>query len=342
MKITLVDYIGNSDENGNPIGHPLKTVNTYYNLLKNDLNLEVVVPKNYKRLVEADDIKFLDYFKDMTEDNIFIKIVDIFKRYINIRKAFSISNNEIIWFMNIDFVLFLFLLIHKPKNKLVVNMYNQKSIGKTSVKNLIKDFIYKKGIRKIDLIFSSDIKLDLKNSVYIPDYFYDKSIYHKFSDNSEDYFLCIGNMNEGKNIEKLVEIFNKNSLKLKIIGKFWDEKKYELINEFANKNVEVKNTYLSEEEYYEMISKAKFVILPYKKELYNGRSSGVLLESLFMKKTVIAPKFLLDYHDLPGVKYGALDDLDFKNISKIDDFSFLKKFEIDNIKIKIINHIDKI
>ena len=61
----------------------------------------------------------------------------------------------------------------------------------------------------------------------------------------------------------------------------------------AHKNIRIENIRLDDDAYYRELAKHRFVLLPYREESYSNRSSGVVLESIFLGNIVIGPKFLL-------------------------------------------------
>ena len=74
----------------------------------------------------------------------------------------------------------------------------------------------------------------------------------------------------------------------------------------------------------EKISSAKYSILPYDMNQYINRTSGVLLESIYVGTIPIAPRSLLEHNKLPGIKYDSLNEL--LNYKWDDNDIFLNRF----------------
>mgnify|MGYP000132347290 CR=1 FL=1 len=61
--IYIIDYIGNSDDKGNPIGHPTKVINEYSELIKDAFAVNLVIPENYKKVINNNSINSIKYLK---------------------------------------------------------------------------------------------------------------------------------------------------------------------------------------------------------------------------------------------------------------------------------------
>jgi len=345
MGLTIIDYIGNSDKDGNPIGHPIKTINNYIELFEGIYELQLIVPLNYKSKLSFENIYFLNYFQKFKKYNYVLKIINIFRRYNNINKSIKLAQNEVLWFMNIDFVLFIYLILNNINKKVIITSYSDEDIKKRhKVLNFFNKTIKKNVESQIDLYITSNPNFNTKKEdkiVYIPDYIYlEKYKYYEKEFETEDYILCIGVMNNSKKLVELVEVFNKTNYSLKIVGKFTDLKLLKAIQKNANDNIEIRNEYVDESDYYKLISKSKYVILPYKKEYYYNRSSGVLLDSIFLRKTVIAPSFIFEYNEIEGIKYNKLEELKNKNLIFVHNN--LKPFDKEIILNKLSKKLKKL
>ncbi|MCI0470517.1 MAG: hypothetical protein L0Y73_02550, partial [Candidatus Aminicenantes bacterium] len=93
-------------------------------------------------------------------------------------------------------------------------------------------------------------------------------------------------------------------------GFFPDKNLLNEIKKYENENIEISDCYLAASQYYQATAEAKFLILPYLKSRYNKRTSGILLESIYLDTPVIAPHFLLEYTGLPGFGYDKLNDIE--------------------------------
>ena len=94
-----------------------------------------------------------------------------------------------------------------------------------------------------------------------------------------------------------------------------------------------------------MIAESKYTLLPYKLERYENATSGILLESIFLKSIPIAPKWLLENNNISGIGYDNLDDLP-KSINELNNVTREYTFDIedyrkDNIEKKLIRAIEE-
>ena len=99
-----------------------------------------------------------------------------------------------------------------------------------------------------------------------------------------------------------------------------DEKRYNKLKIKCDGNIIIKNNNLSYIDYLSKIAESKFVILPYKESSYSNRSSGVLLETIFLGSIPIAPKFLLNFNNIKGVDYEKFisGEIDLNNQCKLE------------------------
>ena len=66
MKVALVDYIGYSDAKGNPVGHTLKILKEYGELISSQYEIEYWVPKGYAQRLQNEDVHEIPFFSDTT------------------------------------------------------------------------------------------------------------------------------------------------------------------------------------------------------------------------------------------------------------------------------------
>lgn len=316
-RMYIIDYIGNCDSLGNPIGHPVKVVNEFSNLLGKDVNIEIVIPKNYKSKLNLNTVKkthLLNHYTDVTVKSNIVKFINKIKEAFNIIQVLKKCDDGVLWFINCDFVIYVILAFYKvkPMQSIWTTTYLKSYIGGSYIKNFLKNFFYKIGLKKIETIISSDRELliDDKKHICIPDYIYDETLYGKYSNvNKKNQVVCVGTMTNDKDIEGLINLFNRIELPLKVIGRFYDKNRYDKLTKLAKKNIEIIDKNLDSDEYYRIIAESKFIILPYKKSFYSNRTSGVLVEAMFLNTIPIAPSFLLKYNNIDGIGFEELDEL---------------------------------
>ncbi len=152
----------------------------------------------------------------------------------------------------------------------------------------------------------------------MPDYLYGEEQYLCYQRlEKQEKAVCLGTMNRYKCLEELTDIFSESGYPLLIIGRFDDTRRFEQLKQRGGENIQIENRLLGQKEYYEILGSAKFSILPYDMKQYQNRTSGVLLESLYVGSIPVAPAGLLGQNKLPGIGYGDLKELasiDLKNV----------------------------
>lgn len=313
--ITLIDYCGSCDGEGRAIGHSPKVLMEYADLLKDHYKLEAILPLCVHESVKEgtfDRITNLPY-QIVEEGNrgLLKRLVDKYKLFRNIGLANRYSEQKICWYYRTDFFLFLYYFFHrKPKDKIMICLLYQQKFAEGILGKTL-NIIFKRGLSKFDAVIytQKNMKITHPKVFYMPDYYYDAKYepYRKMP--KDDKVVCLGTMNPYKELEKLVDVFNANGMKLEIAGKFLDQQRYLDLQHRAKDNVIVENVVLSEDDYYKKLAGAKYSILPYDMKVYEGRTSGVLLESIFVGTIPIAPKKLLEENEVRGIGYDTLQEL---------------------------------
>lgn len=316
-KITLVDYIGNCDAKGEVTGHAAKTLQETKEMLSDIYDVSLIVTPPYTCFFDDSCIaSVLPYESSPQRQESKFKRINLYiKKVCAVRNI--VKHEHVIWFVNTDFWLYvgLFLSRKKQGQKIFATNY----LDFYSRKNL-KNFIYDRATKKIDCVFHTNAELKRSKHQYIPDYWFDKRKYDKYlvEEKHNDVYMC-GGINEGKDIMGSIEAFNINGQPLTIYGKFSNQRVYEEAIRNANQNIVIKNVRLDDDTYYAELAKHKFVLLPYKKENYSNRSSGVVLESIYLDNITIAPKFLLSQLGIAGIEYDSIQELQTLEIEKISE-----------------------
>lgn len=331
-KIVLADYLSTCDEQGKPIGHTVKVLNEYSEMLCSDYEVWIATAKGTHNNVKNSNKIYTPYSINMGVVSVKDKIGNILKRLKNISIIFKQSKGCPLWICSSDFYIFLYLYIKpKRKEKVVITVYKRNYDGEKFCK--IKNAIFNKAVKKTDLIICSDKQMSCMSTpiFHMPDYLYKPEQYERYlSTQKENKVVCLGTMGRNKLLPELIEAFNENGYPLEIIGKFFDADLYkELINN-AKDNIKITNDYISSSDYLKILSSAKYSILPYNMEIYKERTSGVILESIFVNTIPIAHVELLDFMRISGIGYKKIQEL-----GKVDFFFFhsdndYKKFVNDN------------
>ncbi|MGU8814894.1 hypothetical protein ACV3UP_07465 [Clostridium perfringens] len=343
-KITLVDYIGNCDEQGNATGHVLKTLNEAIKMLEKQLIIDIITTKDYIKYFDKSKIKYslnlssrINYKKGLYY-NLLFKIQKIYFTQYILRKE------KKIWFINTDFWLLFSLTFFKKKKKQKIYITNYVDYySNHNIKSKLKNFFFRKALKKIDYVFTTNANLNLKKHVYIPDYIFDNEFYDKFKCEKKQkiVYMC-GGINAAKDVDGVIKAFNINKENLFIKGKFSSEIYFNKLKNNIGENIKIYNEVLKEDCYYKNIAKNLFIILPYKENNYLNRSSGVILESIFLESIVIAPNFLLKQLNIAGIGYDKIDELKEFKVEKISDKEIkeiiafnkkiLKRYDYENVK----------
>lgn len=314
--VVMCGYYGMCDSEGKSVGHTGKVTKEYFELLSQNMDISIMAsPSIVKTLNEAMKAKSECLRYDIVIDVPFTmkkRIVDKFKILHNIHTCFKKTKNETLFFYQVDFFFFFYLLFfyHGKKRKIYCLLYHQDFTGGKA--EGILQWIYRNALKKLrGVIYTQKgVHIPSNKVLWIPDYFYDEKIYGKYRKmDKQDKVVCLGTMNRYKKLEELVEVFGKISYPLEICGRFDDEERFQMLLSQKSDNVQIANVTLSEEEYYTKLGQAKYSILPYDMGQYMNRTSGVLLESLYVGSMPIAPKQLLEQNELPGYGYGEMEEL---------------------------------
>lgn len=345
-KILLVDYYGTCDSKGNPIGHSPKVLREYRELIQENFVVGAALSPCMLKGAEvlfADVISLKYNINAEGHKSLWERIGDKFKLLYNIKQVLKHDEYDIMWFYRTDFFLFFSFYFNrrKYKTKLIGQVYQEEFVG--GMLDKLLNYIYKKGAMRFDgLIYTQKGMAGFHpNTLYIPDYYYDEEKYGKYRKRiKEEKAVCVGTMNTYKKLEKSVEAFNQNGMKLEIKGYFYNKERLKKLLEQKKDNVEIKDEILSEEEYYSLLAGAKYSLLPYDMEQYSSRTSGVLQESLFLGAIPIAPIQLLEENNISGIGYERIEELAGlnwmqKKVQK-DDGNWLKEYSKKSIRNRLL------
>lgn len=315
-KIILIDYYGNCDASGRAVGHSPKALMEYRGLLGGQYRVEAVLTKCIANEIDCscfDKVEILPYqIVEEGSRNLGKRILDKVKLIKNISLAMQKTGKADLWFYRTDFFLFLFFTLRrKPLNKkMFCLVYQQNFLGGRL--GSILNFIYSKGLRKFDGVIYTQENLPPRHmhTYYMPDYYYDDDRYGKYGNiKKKRKAICLGTMGPYKKLEELIEVFEENGIPLEIYGKFFDHKRFENLRRKAGRKIIIENVILPQETYYKKLAEAQYTVLPYDMRQYKGRTSGVLLEALFVQTIAIAPSDLLKENGMPGIGYERLREL---------------------------------
>ena len=312
MKILLTDYLCVSSKEGKPIGHGKKVLNEIYDLLEKELTVSVAATRDYFN--RTDD----NFFRRWLVEGVHTapktkqqKLQCYCLKLMHILKVLTSNGSDVIWFTNVDSTLFQILAVLPfKKKKIIVSVYRDILKDAEKYGNLKRSLI-EKGVKRCNLIVATNKNLvfPVKAMVYIPDYIrhtgYDKYVSVK----KKNAILCIGTIGAVKDVTSLVSAIRNKNIFLQISGVFKDNTILEKCEALRTDNIQIDNRILDDDEYYTLIGKYKYVVLPYVVDNYAFATSGVLQEAIFLGAIVIAPKQLLEYNSIQGLGYDDIGEI---------------------------------
>lgn len=319
--LTMCNYCAMSNQYGHIVGHSLKVTSEYIDILKDIFeDIRLIATENMIKSFENSCISSrhkLPYeIKVDVPFTLLRRIKDKIGILFNIRYCIKNGGGNI-FFYQVEFFLFFYLCFFYRKikhRKIYILIYHQNFTGGRLESVLQR--VYQAGLKKVDGVFYTQRKnvVTHDNAKWIPDYYFDELKYSKYVQcNKKNMVVCMGTMNRYKQLETLIDVFNELDIDLKIIGHFDDYKRFQRLQKLVNANITIDNTVLAEEDYYNIMSESRYVILPYDMKQYEARTSGVLIEAMFLGCIPIAPYQLLELIGGYGVGYDDIIELISKN-----------------------------
>ena len=315
VRISMVEYQGRCDIHGKAVGHAPKVLREYLELNKDSFDIDIYAPDTI--LAELPDglassISALPHGIVMKGGNTLSeRIRNKLNMFSNIRFALKSSDADIIWFFNVEFYFFLYLALFGSDGKRIAVTLFRDGYHHGALSG-IKQKVFEAGQKRVAGCISAGPLFSFKNmpSVFIPDYIYDPDTYDRsLSENKEDYAVCLGTMGDEKQLEELIPAFSRISYPLLVAGRFYDKSRYARLRDAAGSNIEIRDTYLSDEEYMPLLCRARYAVLPYLHENYSAQTSGVMQEAVFADTVVLTHEMILRGNAIPGVGFKGYDDI---------------------------------
>lgn len=349
-KVTLAEYQGRCDTTGKAVGHAPKVLREYIMLNRDSCALDVYAPETILR--EISDLSdttthTLDKAILMKSGNSIIeRIRNKLHMFSNIRYVLDHSDADIVWFFNVEFYLFLYLALAGNRGRrIVVTLFLDGY--HTGLLAGFKQRIFETGQKKIFRCISAGPSFSFRNmkSCFIPDYIYDEDIYGKYrSLEKQDYVVCLGTMDSGKQLEALVARFSTLSYRLVIVGRFYDKERLRRLQSSAASNIEISDAYPDIDEYLSLIGHARYTVLPYSAGNYSHQTSGVMQEALFTDSIVLTYREILDGNQIPGLGFTSYDEItdtllgsdhcQERNTTILDEYDRLRRSVYDRERVR--------
>ncbi len=329
--ISLIDVANYIDEKNMPVGHGLK-------LLKE-------MPKLFGEKTEI--LAGKEYIHELKNDG---KVLPcrihsgiIKKRNIRILYNYFIS----LFLAKGDVLIYSFVLepllwgiaFTKLKRKIViVTCWDWDNYIKSDLFNKpIRKYLVERGLKHIDgCIVTNYLYVPTKPYLRLSDYYVTDEIKKYCKHEKRNGCICLGEVRSSKDVLGLVRVISKTNISLLVVGSFQDKKMYRRVKKFQSDRIKIDNENLSYDAYLEYLSLYKYVVLPYDIKTYDGRTSGVLLEGIFLGAIPIAPKRLLEQNRIQGLGYHKISDIpkliDLYESGNITIENDLKKYQFENCK----------
>lgn len=308
----VADYISFIGKNDEPLGHGKKILDESIELLKEKVDITVAACGAYlQNQIESSIIVLRAIIPAFNNRKAAYR--QYVQEMLNLIKIFKYSKRDCIWFTNVDWVLFAYLAIFNPDNTVFVTLYRDLGMDLKLSKSKLSKEKYKlfiSGMKHVKTFVVTNPSLQIsKKQINVPDYFC-TDFYKPYQDMEKlPQIACVGIIRDSKDVKGLVDHFKHSRIHIIIAGEFVDYEIYEYVTNNASENITIVNKRLNENEYYELLGKSKYVIMPYKPEMCLDATSGILLETIFCKSIPIAPEILLKNNQINGISYKRLTDL---------------------------------
>ena len=310
--LVMVDFWSYAGPDGKPVGHGCKVGNEYYEYVKDDFDVRHYI--NESMMPYIDDSEKVSFDASITHG--LGKKDRVMRCFKCLRQVYRDNPDGTIWFYVPDIYLFIFILFAaKGKRRLAVNVFEEYKTNK------IKNRIFRKALKKIDYIFVTNpyLQKDIPSGVLIPDYAYDEERYKNYRcEARKRRAVCLGTMNEKKQIREAVETFSIMGYPLYVAGQFTSAETYDSVLKIKEDNVTVENRFVENDEYYRLLSESEYCIIPYDAGFYRNRTSGVIQECLFCDCIPIAPRSILEFCGVEGVGYEDIHELNELSLDDVD------------------------
>lgn len=343
--IIVADPFNRVNREGYPIGHYVNFYRDMHQVLSKKYRVIIACSKEYQQYISADYIT-ISSNQNIISTNIFYKLKEYINVYRTIKRILKNKVNNIIFESSFFLIIIISIILSRTNNKKIFLVTYIDYITGRSIKNRIKNILYKIAKNKISGIISSDNNISTQykiNTLIIPDYFGRKVCRNININKSYKYDICMLGVirDKHKEVERIIELYYKTNIKLIIAGEFYDKNRYDDIITMSNKsdNIEIINRYITEEIYNNILEDSRFVILPYNTNKY--QSSGIYYEALLKLKPLLvssAPFFEnvekyglgYNYNNLPQDPSELLRDMDIYRKLQNNIYEYIGKLQSES------------
>lgn len=339
--ICLIDVMSTLDNKADPIGHGLKILRDLPKYFEEDV--KILAGKEYIRKLKGQREVLPCCLYSGIHKNTALKV--LYNYFISLIKAKS----DILIYTIVSEPLLWGIAFFKGKQKIVIVTYEHwdRYIQKNLANSPIRRFLLKKGLANVDgCIVTNLLYTPNRPYIRIPDYCITDGIRKYKKNEKKDGCICLGEIRYGKDIEGLIRVMKRTDIFLLIAGSFQNKELYQKIRGKKIENIKIENRNLPYKTYIEYLSAYKYVVLPYDVEYYDGRTSGVLLEGIFLGAIPIAPKNLLKQNRINGLGYNNISEIPelicLYEEGKIVVENDLQKYQPEQYKRKISKFLNKL
>lgn len=302
--VSLINVENSINDKNVPVGHELKMLRDYQYIFKN--NIELLAEKKYieKLGVRGTLLPYAVCSGKQSYTNL--------KVLCNYFISLVLAKGDVLLFIDTPEPLLWGVALFKGKRKIISITYLQwdKYISKYISNNYIRRFLVKRGLSRLDgCIVTNPLYIPEVPFVKVPDYYITDEIIKYQNNKKRRGCVCLGEIRPEKDVVGLVRVIRKTSLFLLIAGSFQDQNIYRKVNRMRTENIKIENRNLSYDTYMKYLSEYKYIILPYDPIYYNMKTSGVLLEAIFLGTVPIAPKNILEHNQIQGLGYRAISEI---------------------------------
>jgi hypothetical protein len=306
LMISLISVKNYVDENNMPVGHVVKTITDIKKIFHNE-KTEIIASKEYLQMFRNKG-KALPYSIDLGKNNQSEKVGIICNYVVSLLK----SNGDVLVYVDISEPLLWGIALLKMNRKIVAITYENWDIY--VLNNLanrpVRKFLVEKGLKRLDgCIVTSPSYTPKVNYIRIPDYYITEEILRYSGKKKKEGCVFVGEIRKDKDVAGLAHVISRTNINLVIAGSFRTKELYNKVRRYQSENIKIINKNLTYEEYLEYLSDYKYVVLPYDMGFYDGRTSGVLLEGIFVGAVPIAPAKLLEQNRIQGLGYRKISEI---------------------------------
>lgn len=339
--ISLIDVISSVDAEGKPIGHGLKALRDLKRVISKPV--QILAGREYLDTLGIKECALPYSRKTGEERHIGAKVLINY-----LYSLFMSKGSTLVYIITNEPLLWAIALFKGKRNIIIVTYENWNIYIKNNLQHkLIRQFLVKRGLSRVDgYIVTNRTYVPDGKFVRVPDYYCTDEIEELGRREKVFGCACLGEMRYGKDVCGLAKILGKTDIPLLIAGSFQSKQLYYATMRYQSKNIKIVNQNLSYDDYMMYLASYKYVVLPYDAKCYDGRTSGVLLESIFVGAIPIAPKALLHQNGISGLGYTRLSEIEeliraYEN-GEIVVSNNLNQFRYEYVRRKIQHFIQKI